>query len=353
MFKLILAILVFCSSAFAADIKHFGDGVMLISGDIVPGDSSKFINIALQLDKGVVVLMSGGGSLSDGLEIGKAIHMKGFATYVPAGRVCASVCGLIWLAGTPRCMSARARIGFHAAYFTDSGQVASGGNALVGSYLSKLNLNETAIYKLTEAGPREIRWGSPASFNQLGIETCVKELDEAPQPAPPPSATIAAPASAPSQIKDAATDFARRYLLDFAAEVDPDKAVQRIASAYNDQVLYYGDEKERRDVLEEYVDLVKRWPVRRYWPQQMTVNCTIADKCVIDAVIGWDNSSQPRNARSTGTSTLHLVVTQRGDGGFVIDVINGEVKSRLVSKLTPQPQPQPCLFGVLCLNEGN
>ena len=135
------------ASAFAADIKNFGDGVVLISGDIVPGDSSKFINIALQLDKGVVVLISEGGNLKDGLELGKAIRMKGFATYVPAGQVCASVCGLIWLAGTPRCMSARARIGFHAAYFSDLGQIASGGNALAGSYLSKLNLNETAIYK--------------------------------------------------------------------------------------------------------------------------------------------------------------------------------------------------------------
>ena len=151
------------------------------------------------------------------------------------------------------------------------------------------------------------------------------------------------------QLKDAAAAFVNRYLSDSDVEVDPDKAVQRMASAYNDQVLYYGQEKERRDVLREYADLVKRWPVRRYWAQQMTVNCYTADKCVIDAVMSWDNSSQARNARSTGTSTLHLFV-RKWDGRFLIDAVNGEVKSRLVSKLTQQP-PQPCLFGVLCLNE--
>ena len=91
-------------------------------------------------------------------------------------------------------------------------------------------------------------------------------------------------------------------------------------------VFYYGQEKERRDVLREYADLVKRWPVRRYWAQQMTVNCYTADKCVIDAVMSWDNSSQARNARSTGTSTLHLFV-RKWDGRFLIDAVNGEVKS--------------------------
>jgi hypothetical protein len=346
--KQILAILLFFSSAFAADIKHFGDGVMLISGDIVSSDSSKFINIALQLDKGVVVLTSGGGSLDDGLEIGKAIRMKGFATYVPAGQVCASVCALIWLAGTPRCMSARARIGFHAVYFSGSGQVASGGNALVGSYLSKLNLSEAAIYRLTEAGPREMSWGSPAGFNRLGIEVCVKELDETPQPALPPSATLEPPPAQDTNIPDtsshdiksAAEDFVRRYLSGFAAET--------VMWAFADQVSYYGQQKSRREVLTDHAEFVKRWPVRRYWAQQMTVNCEATGKCVIDAVIGWDNSSQPRNARSTGTSTLYLVI-RKTDSDFVIEVVNGEVKSRLVSKLTPQP----CLFGVLCLNEGN
>ncbi len=355
----ILAALIFAWPATAAQIAINPDGIVSIEGEITPGDKQRFANIVFANRVHLVALNSGGGSLGEAIEIGNFIRMKGLTTGVPRGDMCASSCALIWLAGVPRLATSESRIGFHAAYHSNpSGipEVSSFANAAIGAYLNSLGFSQDAVITFTSASPTQMHWLKAEEAAQLGVDIVFVPTQGDAQPQPQRQASVPTYNSLPqppSDLKNEAQDFANRYLSEADAEVDPDKAVQRMASTYNDQVLYYGQVKERRDVLREYADLVKRWPVRRYWAQQMTVNCTTADTCVIDAVINWDNSSQPRNARSTGTATLYLVVRQQGDGGFMIDVINGEVKSRLVSKLTPQPQPQPCLFGVLCLNAGN
>ena len=129
----------------AAEIQPFSgkDGVVeiiAIYGELLPGDEKTFANIALQTQSSLVILNSQGGSLSAALGIGKAIRVKGFRTYVPDHGVCASACGLIWLAGTAKALSTTARVGFHAAYREEYGvkSVTSSGNALVGAYLNSL-----------------------------------------------------------------------------------------------------------------------------------------------------------------------------------------------------------------------
>lgn len=73
-----------------------------------------------------------------------------------ANSVCASGCALIWLAGSPRCMSSSAQIGFHAAYLMNapSGlpEVSSSANAVIGAYLNALGLPEVAISRLINGG---------------------------------------------------------------------------------------------------------------------------------------------------------------------------------------------------------
>lgn len=129
-------------SALAANIEvddlDNGTSVITIIGDIESGDSAKFRNIAASLDKAIVVLESDGGATLEAIEIGEAIRLKGFSTLVLNDTVCASACGLIWLAGTPRTLSATAKIGFHASYTGETGRrMESGvGNALVGRYFA-------------------------------------------------------------------------------------------------------------------------------------------------------------------------------------------------------------------------
>jgi hypothetical protein len=68
-----------------------------------------------------VVFNSNAGNLLAGIEIGKTIRLKSFATAVLDGLRCASSCAFAWLGGSPRFMEQGARIGFHAAYIDSAG----------------------------------------------------------------------------------------------------------------------------------------------------------------------------------------------------------------------------------------
>lgn len=146
--------------------------VISISGDIELGDDKKFNRIALGYDEAVVVLESNGGNLSAALEIGKSIHLKGFSTYVFDGSTCASSCALIWIAGLKRFVSKSSHIGFHASYLeVDGRQEQTGvGNAIVGRYLTLLNLPEKAVIFATSASPDTALWLNTADQNQSGID---------------------------------------------------------------------------------------------------------------------------------------------------------------------------------------
>ena len=130
-------------------------------------------------------------------------------TAVPDGAACASVCGLIWLAGSPRLLAASSKIGFHAAYRED-GSESGQANALVGAYLSRLGLSYRAIAFVTERGSDGMNWLHPSDAAGIGIsytlitppkpETLMPPppLDPQNQLAPqslPPAAPVASPAA--------------------------------------------------------------------------------------------------------------------------------------------------------------
>ena len=114
---------------------------------------------------------SPGGQLTPALAIGDAIARKHYWTYVGPNEVCASACGFMWLAGTPRIKDASAAVGFHAAYAEINGQnqETGVGNALVGAYLGRLGLGSDAILFATAAGPTQMDWITPQAGAQYGI----------------------------------------------------------------------------------------------------------------------------------------------------------------------------------------
>jgi hypothetical protein len=145
------------------DLKQYSGGpgesvvnAILVEGELMFGDEKKFADIAIQTSSAVVVLSSPGGSASAGVEIGKAIRLKGFATFVMPDFPCASACALAWLGGVPRLMSAKSQIGFHAIFLGDDGKVSSDGNAVVGAYLSQLGLSSNAIRYIERRRPSAI-----------------------------------------------------------------------------------------------------------------------------------------------------------------------------------------------------
>jgi hypothetical protein len=133
---------------------------IFIKGEITDEDAKTFKQIALVTERAVVLLDSPGGLLMPAIEIGKAIKLKGFGTAVIDSN-CTSACAMAWIAGQPRMISKGASVGFHAAYTEDSigRQVPNSvANALVGSYLNNLGLNEKVVAFATSAGPDQVRW---------------------------------------------------------------------------------------------------------------------------------------------------------------------------------------------------
>jgi hypothetical protein len=113
---------------------------------------------------------SNGGSAVAGIQIGESIRLKGFTTVVAGNAYCASACAIAWLGGTPRLMSAEARVGFHAAYSSETGQETGVGNASVGAYLNKIGLPYSAVIYITRAAPYSMTWLSIADAEKQGID---------------------------------------------------------------------------------------------------------------------------------------------------------------------------------------
>ena len=174
-----------CLGAFAwgpltargAEIDHSpgttGDvAVILISGEIKTGDDQKFRELSVRYPEAIVGLDSSGGAIVPALEIGRMIRLRGYITAVLDDATCTSACALIWLAGNPRMLSSSGALGFHATYKDVGGRLVETGvgNAMVGHYLSQMNLPEKAVIFATSASPYEISWLSEANRYAAGID---------------------------------------------------------------------------------------------------------------------------------------------------------------------------------------
>jgi hypothetical protein len=176
-----LAILIACANLIFTEVSaaefrknSLPDGsgaVIAVVGDLEAGDDKKFVDLALGTQTALVVFESPGGNLIAGIEIGKAVHLKGFGTLVPDGVQCASACALAWPGGRVRFMGETGRVGFHAAYTSSDGRasVSSSGNALVGAYLNQLGLPEPAILYIAGAPPDDMQWLSFADALRFGM----------------------------------------------------------------------------------------------------------------------------------------------------------------------------------------
>ncbi len=152
--------------------------MVLVIGELLPNDNKRFIAATIDIDNAIVVFSSNGGNLIAGLEIGKAIRLKDFSTYVPANTMCASACAIAWVGGTQRFMSRSAMIGFHAAYVNNqSGPAETGvGNALVGAYFNSLGLPNRAVAYMTVASPESMQWLSYDDAQKLGLNVSIFDV---------------------------------------------------------------------------------------------------------------------------------------------------------------------------------
>ncbi|MDO9416208.1 PAN domain-containing protein [Pararhizobium sp.] len=211
---ILIAFLIHCPQASAAEINVVDGGqtwkIITVSGELVDGDDKKFKNIAIAIDEAIVLLEGPGGQTVAGMEIGRTIAIKQYITGVPEKTVCASACGLIWLAGNKRFMTPTSMIGFHASYSTEGGRtdVSSVGNALVGSYLQQLRLADKVIVYATETGPTSMRWLTPQDAKSIGLEVTLLE-DEPVKPSAGTSQTPVNEAETDATLDERGSEVAR------------------------------------------------------------------------------------------------------------------------------------------------
>jgi hypothetical protein len=153
---------------------------ILINGAIELDDDVK-LRAILEADPGiagnrnVIVFNSPGGHVLPGIRMGAMIKLRGLATWVSNGDLCASVCAAMWLAGSTRYAAGTARIGFHSAFLGALGQPVTNersapGNAVMQAYYSKIGIKpETATFLVTVADPTDMFWLNDMTAKQLGI----------------------------------------------------------------------------------------------------------------------------------------------------------------------------------------
>lgn len=91
-----------------------------LRGAISPGDGARIASELRRIAPDVVTFDSPGGSVSDGLEIGRAIRTLSIETRVDAGAVCLSACPYMFVGGTIRNIDDSGRLGVHQHSFGES-----------------------------------------------------------------------------------------------------------------------------------------------------------------------------------------------------------------------------------------
>jgi hypothetical protein len=180
----------------SVDLKSGAMPTVRFAGPIVVEDAERFFQKVSPLPQATIVLNSDGGSAIAGIAIGEIVREKQFHTLVPSNARCASACALAWLGGTQRFMASGARIGFHAAYNSETGQETGMGNALIGAYLNKIGLPSRAVIYITKAPPQSMTWLDANEAARQGIQVTTlannappatgKQSVDVPSAKPPP-----------------------------------------------------------------------------------------------------------------------------------------------------------------------
>jgi hypothetical protein len=275
------------------------------------------------------VLQSRGGNPIAAMEIGKFVRMRGWKTYVPGS--CLSACALIWLAGASRAMDPAAKIGVHAASI--DGQEVGFGNALIGSYLTRLGYSDTVVAFATMVAPDDIVFITPDVAKKLGIEVAMVDFQ-----AQTPVRTVTPPAApTPSGTPESQA----RFIVSALTAAENSESVSRVGAYYDDTVNYYGKPTSRSDVISYKIKFAQRWPSRSYAirPDSVTVKCDevgLSIDCSVTGLVDWQTSNSSKRSSGTASFTYKLFA-----GSQIGMQITDETSTVITRTLTDLGQPAP------------
>ncbi|WP_162789140.1 hypothetical protein [Sphingomonas sediminicola] len=165
-----------------AEMAVLGMREVFISGPITSGDADRFVQFAEshKLEAARIVLDSPGGSLLEGIKLGRAIREKRFFTSVGAfddqgtssNAICASACAYAFAGGVSRFLDrSSGRLGIH--QFERSGGLSQSEaqliSAIVVSYLRDMGVDAKAFVIASATSASGIRWLTPSEAQELGL----------------------------------------------------------------------------------------------------------------------------------------------------------------------------------------
>ncbi len=309
--------------------------LLIVEGNLTVDDIGSFRTKVVSFSLGLVVLHSDGGNFGAGIEIGRTIRLRNFATWVPSGGRCASACAAAWLGGTKRLMGKDAMVGFHAAYRVEDGKPAESGaaNALLGGYLSQIGLSDRAIVFITSASPSSMRWLSFADAERIGIDVEAFDVGDKNKSAGQPSSS----ASSSTALRQQALLFIQSHYRTLSRT--PAVPLSAFGPAYADTVRYFGQQLSREQVLAQVGRFFARWPMRQYAPQgDIAIDCNEeAATCEVRGRIKFTSESTERNEQAVGTATFEYSLSFRAPGRPPeITAEGGALLERKVQALAPR-----------------
>jgi hypothetical protein len=183
------------------------------------------------------------------------------------------------------------------------------------------------------AGPPELY---AALASEAGLESTGEHAHETELARSEPIVLInaAAPLSSNSlkkpSLEERATKFVSSQIAGWSAASTND--LGSLASAYADNVLYYGSRKSRQAIVLEKSREVERWPKRVYDVQRdsMVVQC-VANLCKLRGIMAWHMHNAHRTTLANGISKFEYEITS-SDDGFRILSESGSVVERYRQK---------------------
>ena len=180
---------------YAAQITVKG-GNIFITGDINYSDFYNFEAATKPVYQPMTVhLDSRGGSILDGIGIGRVIRREGWVTY--SEKYCNSACALIWMSGVKRFKAEGALIGFHRARISVEDKSPSAfGDRAEADYLKGMGYNQQVIDFALKAPPSGMNYLTVAGARKIGLAMTVGEpppIRIAHVPAQPTPSALASP----------------------------------------------------------------------------------------------------------------------------------------------------------------
>ena len=224
---------------------------LLLQGEIKPGDTARIVPMLMHLYRQGqtprLVLDSPGGNILDADKLALLIRKAGLPVTVPAGRMCASACFLLFAASPDRTASMLASIGVHSASIDgDENIVTLDITTIMAREAAEFGIPAEIIGRMVTTRPSDMAWLTTTELREMGVRLLeapftaqpaqhIPSTDRTDSPDPPQP-----PLFTPTAENNGNTNFLAYRPADFAAAYAPGQRMADASSSSAFPTLVHG-----------------------------------------------------------------------------------------------------------------